>query len=75
MVNFPICHSWQATRDSYGNFFPHSWLRHSMGKNLYHISPQWWYETLRTFWFLKKKKTRYAKPRCTEADQPFMRYL
>ena len=40
LVNFPICHLWQATRDSYGNFF-----RHSMWKNPYHISPQWWYET------------------------------
>jgi hypothetical protein len=25
--------------------FPHSWLCHSVEKNPYHISPQWWYET------------------------------
>ena len=39
MVNFPICHLWQATCDSREIDFHHPCLRHSLEKNPYHISP------------------------------------
>ena len=35
--------SWKRKQTSY--CFSHSWLRHLVGKNPYHISPQWWYVT------------------------------